>query len=283
MELLIGETHTMNQPSVYATPRDISGPEECVFYHTMDLPGFGVMKGSWDLRGRGDVYLGHVQFRGRRVLDVGTASGFLSFHIEKEGGDVVSYDLCEKYSYDVVPLFNTNYKRFQTECKDLIRKVTNAYWLAHKANNSKAKVAYGTIYNVPREIGMVDISVLGCILEHVRDPFLALQNVLRLTKNTVVIAEIYPKPTIQRRVLNGLRLPFELLDLFGGPNARFVPDSGKSQQGVWWSLWPQMLQRMIGVLGFENSTVTYHWQKYYGRKWRIYTIVAQRTREHYDY
>ena len=40
---------------------------------------------------------------------------------------------------------------------------------------------------------------------------------------------------------------------------------------------------MIGVLGFEEATVTYHWQKYYDRPWRIYTIVGRRTREHYNY
>lgn len=273
----------MNEPTIYAPERTVTDPGECVFYHTMDVPGHGVMAGSWDLRGREDVYLGNVDFRNKRVLDVGAASGVLSFHAEQKGAEVVSYDLSEEYCWDYVPLFETNHKQFETENKELIRKINSAYWLCHKAYKSKAKVVHGTVYEIPRAIGKVDIAVLGMILEHVRDPFLALQNVLRLTKETVVIAEIYPKPDIVRRVLNGLRFPFETLEVIRRPNARFMPDCKKSLRGVWWMLSPKILQQMLGVLGFEDVTITYHWQKYYQRKWRTYTIVGRRTREHYDY
>jgi SAM-dependent methyltransferase len=249
----------------------------------MDVPGYGVMQGSWDLRGREDVYLGNVDFRGKRVLDAGPSSGFLSFHMEKKGAEVVSYDLSKDYSWDVVPLVNYDHKGFEARNKLLMQKVNNAYWLCHNAYKSKAKVAYGTIYGVPREIGMVDVSVMGIILEHLRDPFLALQNVLRLTKETVIIAEIYPSPTIARRILNRLHFPIECLDVLDDPRSRFFPDARKSMQGVWWYLWPELLRKMIGVLGFEETVTTYHWQKYQNRELRTYTIVGRRTRDHYQY
>jgi len=273
----------MKETTIYAPEQNITNQGDCTFYHTMDVPGYGVMKGSWDLRSREDVYLGNVDFRDKRVLDVGSASGLLTFYMEQKGAEVVSYDLSEDYSWDVVPLVASNYKGFEKDNKDLVRRINNAYWLCHRAHKSKAKVVYGTIYEIPKSIGMVDISVLGCILEHVRDPFLALQNALRLTKETVVIAEVYPKPDIVRRILNGLRFPIETLDIWGGPLAYFVPDSSRPLQAVWWFLRPKLLQKMLGVLGFEDVSITYHWQKYNQRKWRIYTIVAHRTKEHYNY
>jgi 2-polyprenyl-3-methyl-5-hydroxy-6-metoxy-1,4-benzoquinol methylase len=75
---------------------------DCWFYHTMDLPDVGTVTGSWDLRGRFDEYVGHVPLAGKTFLDVGTASGFLSFEAEKRGADVVSFDAA---SADVIDSF----------------------------------------------------------------------------------------------------------------------------------------------------------------------------------
>ena len=40
---------------------------------------------------------------------------------------------------------------------------------------SKAKVVYGTVYEIPEEIGRVEVATFGSVLRHVRDPFLALR------------------------------------------------------------------------------------------------------------
>ena len=53
-----------------AAPRDIENLEECHFYHTLDLPGFGTVEGEWDLRGRFDDYVGGVDLRGKTVLAI---------------------------------------------------------------------------------------------------------------------------------------------------------------------------------------------------------------------
>jgi predicted nicotinamide N-methyase len=37
-----------------------------------------------------DPYLGNFDFVGKRVLDVGAASGFLTFEMEKRGAEVVA-------------------------------------------------------------------------------------------------------------------------------------------------------------------------------------------------
>ncbi len=63
---------------------------ECLWYHTMDLPGIGMVDGSWDLRETIDNYLGRVDFAGKRCLDIGTASGFLTFEMERRGASAVA-------------------------------------------------------------------------------------------------------------------------------------------------------------------------------------------------
>ena len=66
----------------------VDSAAECVFYHSLDLPLSGPQKGHWDLRGRFDDYVGNVPLSGRSALDVGTASGFLSFEAEKRGANI---------------------------------------------------------------------------------------------------------------------------------------------------------------------------------------------------
>ena len=78
---------------IYAQPQNIKNVDGCYFYHTMDIPGYGTVYGEWDLRGRESSYLGNVRFKGKSVLEIGTASGHLCFYMEKQGAEVVAYDL----------------------------------------------------------------------------------------------------------------------------------------------------------------------------------------------
>jgi hypothetical protein len=65
-------------PIQYATPLVVDDLAQCHFYHRMDIPGVGEVGGQWDLRDCVREYLGNYDFNGKRALDVGTASGFLT-------------------------------------------------------------------------------------------------------------------------------------------------------------------------------------------------------------
>jgi hypothetical protein len=67
----------------FKSPRNVRDVAECAFYHYMDLPGY------WDLRPTIDEYLGRFDFRDKRALDVGAASGYLTFEMEKRGAGMV--------------------------------------------------------------------------------------------------------------------------------------------------------------------------------------------------
>ena len=152
--------------SVFVPPRAVANLGECYFYHTLDLPGYGLVKGPWDLRGRLDEYLGGVDFRNKRVLDLGTASGFLAFSLENQASEVLAYDLSERDAWDVVPFAGPDSKLIEMQRREHIRQLNNGFWLSHKALGSNVKCAYGSIYALPAALGEVDISILGCILLH---------------------------------------------------------------------------------------------------------------------
>jgi hypothetical protein len=126
-------TTTESNQGLYASPRAIENLADCYFYHSTDIPGHGFVRGEWDLRPGIDAYLGHFDFRGRRVLDIGAASGFLSFHMEKCGADVVSYDLSEKWAWDIVPFSGAPDAAIDAERRAHMRRINNGYWFCHQA------------------------------------------------------------------------------------------------------------------------------------------------------
>ena len=69
----------------------------------MDLPSLGLIHGHWDLRGRFDDYVGGVAVTGKSVLDVGCATGFLSFAAEERGASVVSIDMSDVKQQTMLP------------------------------------------------------------------------------------------------------------------------------------------------------------------------------------
>jgi hypothetical protein len=70
------------------------------------LPGGQFARGNWDLRNSFEKYTANVQFARKRVLDVGTASGFLSFEAEKRGAEVVSFDSASPKMHAGVPFLD---------------------------------------------------------------------------------------------------------------------------------------------------------------------------------
>jgi len=269
----------LSTTSVFAEARTVTDLNECFFYHTIDLPGYGLVEGEWDLRRGIRAYLGNVSFKGKRVLELGTANGFVCFHMEREGAQVVAYDLSDEQDWDVVPFAQYDQSDFLRQRRDHIKKLNNAFWLCHRALGSQSKMVYGDVYSIPREIGLVDVSTVCSILLHVRDPFLALQRALSLTRETVIVTEPagfvgFPSPLLGYKRL----LPRQL----AAPPLRFQPDwRTREPRETWWRFSPETIRRFIGVLGFEKSQVTYHYQR--GRlgtlrfPLRQFTVVGHRT------
>jgi len=160
-------------------PRYVDSLSDCFFYHAMDLPGFGEVRGHWDLRGRFNDYIGGVDLKGKAVIDVGAATGFLSFAAEQSGAArVLSFDIADARQQAFLPFKNKLYyrepERWAEQYGAEIEQWKNAYWLSHRVLKSKAEVYYGNIYELPAELGQFDVAIVGSVLEHLNDQISAL-------------------------------------------------------------------------------------------------------------
>ena len=254
----------LQKEDVYARAKVVTDLGECFFYHTMHIPGYGIVPGPWDLRRTASNYLGGVDFEGKRVLEVGTASGFLCFFMESLGAEVVAYDLSEAAHWDVVPYAGWNYQQELKNSREHIRRLNNGYWLAYRALQSQARVVYGSVYDVPNDIGLVDVAVVSSVLLHLRDPFLALWNAAKLAVETLVIVD---------------RVPNEDPLLLKEPYMRFLPEASLvDPTETWWVLSPELLKKFLAVLGFDDVEITYHSHNWKGAQIPLFTLVGRRTR-----
>lgn len=262
-----------NSDFPYATPRAISGVDECSFYHTMEIPGIGTVEGLWDLRGAEELFLGRVDLAGKRVLEIGPASGALSFFMEQKGAEVVALDLDEHQDWDVVPYAGVDYQGWQRERRSRLTSLNNGFWLAHRAHDSRTRVLYGSVYAIPPEVGRFDIALLSCVLLHLRDPFLALQKTAALVDDTVIITEtFYPHFMLNFFSEAAMRIGIHL------PVSAFIPRTQRPEMGTWWGLTPEVIRRFLEVLGFSDQRTIYHYRaRHQGRRQLMYTIVGRRT------
>jgi SAM-dependent methyltransferase len=230
-----------------ARPRHIERLEDCFFYHAMDLPGFGLVPAHWDLRGRFDDYVGGVNVAGKSVLDIGTATGFLSFEAEKRGAArVLSFDMSDVRQQTFLPFKDKLYfrdpERFAAQYGAEIEQWKNAYWLCHRLLDSKAEVYYGDVYHLPEDLGQFDIAIVGSVLEHLSDQITALASIARLTKETMVV--VSPLLQTDERIAR-----FEALA--SNPVADFT----------WWTYSLGVYREVFAMLGFSIEKVSH--SKYY--------------------
>lgn len=249
----------------FAQSREITELSDCYFYHTMELPEFGVVKGHWDLRGKFDDYIGHVDVSGKTVLDVGTATGFLSFEAERRGATrVVSFDMSDVRQQTFVPFPNKRAKLdpagWTAEYAGWIERWKNAYWLSHRLLRSRADVFYGDILNLPAALGPFDVTIVGSVLEHLRDPARALESVAGVTGNTMVI--VTPLIDTDERI------------------ARFEPRAAnRDQDYTWWTYSRGLYAELLAILGFtiDSTSTADYWHEYDQRLETRTTLVARRN------
>lgn len=251
----------------FAEPRRVENLEECFFYHTIELPGFGLVRGQWDLRGRFKAYVGGVEVAGKSVLDVGAATGFLSFEAERLGASrVVSFDMSDVRQQTLLPfkdkLYFQDHERWAELYGTEMESWKNAYWLSHRLLNSRAEVFYGSVYKVPEALGQFDVVIVGSVLEHLNDQISALASISRVAKETIVV--VTPLLQTEERI------------------ARFEPlASNTDYDFTWWTYSAGVYREVFAMLGFrvERITSSKYFYDYGGTFEERFTIVAVRESE----
>jgi O-methyltransferase len=222
----------------------------------MEIPGVGPVEGPWDLCDV-DAYLGHIELKGKRVLEIGPASGFLTFTMERRGATVVSLEQLGWPHFDIVPRPEQEPEALAGPATEMFEKLTNGFWFTHRAFGSSAQVHYGNAYNLPDALGVFDISVVGCVLLHNRDPMKILQQCAERTTEQLVVVEPLGPDT-------------------GRPVARLLPAADNDFVDGWWALTPEFISQALGLLGFAHRTVVLHEQRHRTEQTQLFTVVGSR-------
>ena len=232
--------------SLFATPRQVDDLDQCQFYHSLDIPGVGEVVGVYDLRDCFEEYLGPVALDGRRVLEIGPASGFLTIEMGRRGADVVSIELREETVWDYVPYDSPLMAEWIAEQSATMDRMRNGFWFVHSRCGSNSKVHYGSAYALPDALGRFDVAVMAAVLLHNRDPLGIIANCARLTDRAIVIVDQYDAE----------------LDEQQQPLLKLIPTPENRQVGTWWHLSPSLLRQYLRCLGFEQTFFSVHTEQY---------------------
>lgn len=253
-------------PDIYIDPWPKPQLAECIWYHTFDLPEAGLVFGQWDLRGRFKDYTSHVPLAGLRVLDVGTASGFLTWEAELAGAQVVSFDLDDARRQKLLPfreqIYMTDRAQSERERNGYFDGIKRSYWYMHHTIKSQAQAYYGDIENLPPDLGQFDVAILGSVLEHLADQIQVLASVARLANLLILTGPL--KETDE-------------------PMADFAGRAADSYAN--YSFWRYSLgayREILAMLGFAIDRVTrsrYRCLLNGGEEVEIPTLVASRRRQ----
>ena len=237
--------------------------EDCDFYHTMEIPGHGPVTGQWDLRDNIDVYVGNTDFKDKRVLEIGPASGFLTNHMENKGADVVSIEIPISQGWDIVPRPNQK-EEFLKSRQEHMKRLQNSFWFLHKAAKMKSKVIYSNVSEVSEAIGKFDVAMIASILLHSRDPIGIVCKCAEFTTKRIVITELLLNPQEQLKPENRY--------------IKLVPSVQNNVSDIWYQISPQLIVDLLMVLGFSKFEFFTHNQMYDTAKSQAphYTIVAER-------
>jgi hypothetical protein len=182
--------------------------------------------------------------RGKSVLDVGAASGWISFEAERHGAaEVVGLDMANDVPPQYVPYAFLAAQqagiRADNESPHLLLKrkgdeeIRNAYWYCHERYGSSAKVVCGNAHTAGDHIFGADVVILGQILVHQRDPLELLHQGAKIANETLIIIE-------------GSFESDQLMMIFGGTGGKFHS---------WFHLSMKMYQCYLDILGFEVTSM----------------------------
>ena len=201
--------------------------ESLSWYHTIDLGQGLVTPGFYDHRPYLGCYglpkdLGH-----RTTLDIGAASGFFAFEMEKRGAEVTATDLPTWMAHDFGPRYQPDMNPEQAD-----QYLHDPFSFAHKTLGSRVKQQFINIYDIgPQTTGSFDLVFCGSVLLHLTDPIRALWHIQSVTKEVAIIATaIHPLKSSE---------PLALL-------------IGQDRGDVWWLPNRAAFEAMVKSAGFKG-------------------------------
>mgnify|MGYP003330257267 FL=1 len=217
----------MTEPAFEDAEALRAGMNELEWYHSVELAPGVVTPGRYDHR----PYLHHYgipsNLTGLRALDIGAASGFFSFELERRGAEVTALDLPHWMAHDFGPLYQNDRPLDEAE-----RYLKEPLAFAKRALGSNVQSLYASVYDLdPGEHGTFDLVFCGSMLLHVTDPFRALCRIREVTGGEAIIAT----------GISGDRRKRPLAEFHGAHDGT-----------IWWLPNRTGLDRMMEAAGFED-------------------------------
>ena len=253
--------------SIFSPGRHVERMEDCYFYHSMDVPGNGEVVGQWDLRGQEPAYLGNVDLAGRSVLEIGPASGYLTFWMERQGAHMTSFDLDEHQEWDIVPFAGVDRKATIAQRAAAVRQINNSWWYLHERFSSRARMVYGAVYQLDKIEETFDIVTLNSVMLHLRDPVQAIAQAAARSHNQLIITDVAEAKFLPPGASASPH-----------PIMHFLPQKANNgPMDTWWIVSAALTIEVLKIAGFPNITMTHHTQRLLpAEDMLFYTIVATR-------
>ena len=218
------------------------GPEHGHWYHETALPDGQHIRGAWNLVGQERQYIGSLDVAGRRIIEFGPATGHLSVWLTYQGADVVAFDAGLDRCIDLLTYEAADLEPLCQQAMALIGRVQNSWWWLTSQWGVTVPAVYGEIYDLPKDLGVFDVSFFGAILLHLRDPYQALYQASRITTSQIVVTDVIPPGHTD-------------LD---EDYSEFNPAFGDGSS--WCRLSAKRIVRMLSTMGFADCTVQRHYQ-----------------------
>jgi len=227
------------------------------WYHTMDLGEGLVTPGMHDYRETIPAFQFPQDMSGLAALDVGSATGFFAFELERRGAQVVSVELPSLEQLDRFPGQTT--AMLLKKLAQMLEPIAAAqngspavpqsadqlyfsllegpFRFCHRRLHSRVSRCYSTVYDLTQKLAgkTFDWIFLGDILVHTIDPLRALAAVAPLCTGTLVLSQVIPEePAAHPAML-----------YVGG-------DDPPADDISWW--WPNRLcfEQILKKLGFQT-------------------------------
>ncbi len=92
-----------------------------------------------------------------------------------------------------------------------------------------------------------------------------MENGARLATQALIVSDLAPYGELGPKISRFLKHPV------------FLPDPVRMEPwDAWWNLPPRLIEKYMAILGFPNTTVTWHKQLFQGNPRALYTVVGRR-------
>jgi SAM-dependent methyltransferase len=165
--------------------------DECYFFHSMQYPGGESVPGYLVIPDFAN-YVGGYDVRGKSVLDVGTASGYVCFSAEAAGAEVTALDAMTAHEFRHVPFaqspaFSNPPAWRENWTKENLIPLKKSWWYSWHKTESKARCVYAPIPELYEWDAAFDVVIAGAILLHISDPVYAIGAWAKVAREAIIL------------------------------------------------------------------------------------------------